>query len=227
MTVFRRYELVDAFNDILQLRDEDDYVCVPFATSSGTIHKVVSEDLLGNLGNFRFLSGTDVLGCGIIASSAKTKNELEDYYKRQGISAIVVKALACGRVWYYDPQLPENNNLVVLDVEYPARKNHDSEYILLNLIHHDLKVRGIDSGLLQLISERIPCASCTDVIARFKADHPNIEVEIYYFMDTVGEKKKQKVIRTSREVLHQLAGTRVRLFQCVEQGGIVDAFSRS
>lgn len=227
MTVFRTYELVDAFNDILQLRDESDYVCVPFVTSSGTIHKVVSKDLPGNLGNFRFLSGPNVLGGGIIASSAKTKYELEEYYEREGIFAVVVKALACGRLWYNDPRLPENNNAVVLDVEYPAPKNHDSEYILLNLIHHDLRVRGIDSGRLQLITERIPCASCTTVIARFKADHPNIEVEVYYFMDTVGVKKKQNVVRTSKEVLHQLAGTRVSLFQCVEQGGVVDTFLQS
>lgn len=227
MTVFRTYELADAFNDILQLRHESDYVCVPVVTSSGTIHKVVSKDMPGNLGNFRFLSGTEVFGGGIIASSAKTKYELEEYYEREGIFAVVVKALACGRLWYEDPRLPENNNAVIVEIKYPAPKNHDSEYILLNLIHRELGLRGINNGRLQLITERIPCASCTSVISRFKADHPDVEVEVYYFMDTMSVKKKQNVVRTSKEVLQELAGTRVSLFQCVEQGGVVNTFLQS
>lgn len=227
MTVYRTYDLVDAFNNILQLRDANDYDCVPVVTGSGTTYQVVSKDLPGNLGNFRFSSGINNFGGGIIASSATTKYELQEYYEREGIFAVVVKALDDGRLWYEDPRLPYGNNAVVLKIKYPSPKNHDSEYILLNLLHDELHKKGINSGRLQLITERIPCASCTIVISRFKADYPDVDVEVYYFMDTSSVQKGVNVVRTSKEVLQQLNGTPISLYQCVEQGGQVDVFLQS
>lgn len=215
--------LAAAFGRILSLRDTGDYECITVATPSGMMHQVVSPDLLGNLGNFSFVSEGKSYGEAIIASSAKTKYALEEYYEQEGITAVVVKALKDGCLWYEDPRLPAPDNGVVVPIEYQSDKTHDSEYILLNLLHHELTQNNIRNGTLQLITERIPCQSCTDVILAFHKGHKDIDIAVYYFVDTVSGKKANTKVRTSVDVLQQIGTAPIRLYKCVEQQGIIDA----
>jgi hypothetical protein len=62
----------------------------------------------------------------------------------------------------------------------------DSEYSLLNALAKSLEKHTNPAGHLLLISERIPCDSCTTVLSKFLEKHPHVTADIYYLFDTIG-----------------------------------------
>ena len=60
----------------------------------------------------------------------------------------------------------------------------DSEYPLLNAASRWLELNAGPGGSLLLLSERIPCESCTGVIEGFMKAHPNIEVDVHYLFES-------------------------------------------
>lgn len=60
----------------------------------------------------------------------------------------------------------------------------DSEYLLLNGLAYILNQHKVDTGNVYLMTERIPCRSCTQVINGFSEMFPKILVNIIYLGDS-------------------------------------------
>ena len=60
----------------------------------------------------------------------------------------------------------------------------DSEYLLLNALNGLLSKTRHLAGVVYLLTDHIPCESCTSVIQNFLKKHPNLSMEIFYFRDS-------------------------------------------
>lgn len=68
-------------------------------------------------------------------------------------------------------------------------RRHDSEHLLLNYLQHLIDNKKIQqqnsaNGFLSIISERIPCSSCTNTIRGFLDQNSWINLRLFYFYDT-------------------------------------------
>jgi hypothetical protein len=75
-------------------------------------------------------------------------------------------------------------------------RTHDSEHLLLNYLHHlivngQIKQENEAPGFLTIVSERIPCSSCTKNISDFLESHSWINLRLYYFHDTTDRGPQQ------------------------------------
>ena len=61
---------------------------------------------------------------------------------------------------------------------HAANRDHDSEFLLLSTLEKFLDRQAV--GTLHLLTERIPCRSCTAVIATFARTFPHIELRLAY-----------------------------------------------
>ncbi|WP_175717578.1 deaminase domain-containing protein [Burkholderia anthina] len=60
----------------------------------------------------------------------------------------------------------------------------DSEYLLLNALSYAIDKFGTKSGAAYLITERVPCQSCTYVINQFLWRYPKIRLNLFYMYDS-------------------------------------------
>jgi hypothetical protein len=75
------------------------------------------------------------------------------------------------------------------DCDRDNDRTHDSEHLLLNYLNHligkgDIEQQNGAQGFLSLVSERIPCSSCTRNIGDFLNRHNWINLRLFYFHDT-------------------------------------------
>lgn len=63
---------------------------------------------------------------------------------------------------------------------FNSKREHDSEYLLLNYITKIIQQSSIENGNLLLITERIPCKSCQDIILQFSERYPKINIQIVF-----------------------------------------------
>lgn len=61
---------------------------------------------------------------------------------------------------------------------YPLLRNVDSEAKILNNLANMLGDNTTVSGTINLLTERAPCASCSNVIEQFQLKYPNIKVNV-------------------------------------------------
>ncbi|RZI58708.1 MAG: hypothetical protein EOP14_04725 [Pseudomonas sp.] len=84
----------------------------------------------------------------------------------------------------------------------------DSEYLLLNGLAFMLKIRSVDTGEVYLLTERIPCASCTHVINGFAKMFSKIPVNILYMFDSDARDAKDFLRECTQ--LHSVSLTRLK-----------------
>ncbi|MBN3724761.1 deaminase domain-containing protein [Burkholderia sp. Ac-20379] len=60
----------------------------------------------------------------------------------------------------------------------------DSEYLLLNALSYAIDKFGSKSGVVYLLTERVPCQSCTYVINQFLWRYPKLRLELFYMYDS-------------------------------------------
>lgn len=65
-----------------------------------------------------------------------------------------------------------------IDTPEAYLREYDSEYKILNDIAEKLKDNENAVGTINLFTERYSCASCSDIILKFRHDHPNIKLNI-------------------------------------------------
>jgi hypothetical protein len=73
---------------------------------------------------------------------------------------------------------------------YPLLRDIDSEAKILNNIAAQLKDNVSAAGKINLLTERPPCASCSNVISEFQAKYPNIEVNVFSNGGVIAPAKK-------------------------------------
>lgn len=85
-------------------------------------------------------------------------------------------------------------------------RESDSEYLLLNFLAHAIDDHSLPpTGALSIISERIPCASCTSVIDQFLKKFPEITLGIFYMHDTAN--------RVPSDFLEEVGDHKICLFK--------------
>lgn len=65
-----------------------------------------------------------------------------------------------------------------IDTPEAYLRDYDTEYKILNDIAEKLKGNENATGTINLFTERYTCASCSDIILKFRYDHPNIKLNI-------------------------------------------------
>lgn len=85
--------------------------------------------------------------------------------------------------WVEPGMKPVEMNALIAPTD-PFGKN-DTEIVLLNALHIALVCLGNPSGHAVLLTERLPCASCTDGISEFVQRHDNVNLSIAYLGDYV------------------------------------------
>jgi len=61
---------------------------------------------------------------------------------------------------------------------YPLLRSGDSEAVILNNVAAQLGDNTSASGTINLLTERAPCDSCSNVIQQFQSKYPNITVNV-------------------------------------------------
>jgi filamentous hemagglutinin len=105
-----------------------------------------------------------------------------------GLQQVTAEQQALGFVG----KVPETfvSSTVPLPGGFPLLRDVDSEAKILNNVAAQLGDNPSAKGTINLLTERAPCASCSNVIQQFQAKYPNITINV---MDNDG-----KIITTSR-----------------------------
>jgi filamentous hemagglutinin len=70
------------------------------------------------------------------------------------------------------------SSVVPTSTGYPLNRVVDSEAKILNNVAAQLGENTSVTGTINLLTERAPCASCSNVIQQFQAKYPNITVNV-------------------------------------------------
>jgi filamentous hemagglutinin len=73
----------------------------------------------------------------------------------------------------------------------PLLRNVDSESKILNNVAAQLGENTSASGTINLLTERAPCASCSNIIQQFQAKYPNIKINVMDNGGVISPTKKE------------------------------------
>ena len=176
--------LVDCVNRMLYYRDVSSYVAHNRANSGvSTLDKGNNRIIEGNIGCLIFTSGDISYGVEWVAASFNLKTYLKEVLESEGSYVLIEPQGKC---------IHSHINVCGEDLSFPPMfrashndRTHDSEYLLLNFLGY-LIVQGTlpASGRLSLITERIPCESCTAVLCSFAKQFTGITLDVFYMHDT-------------------------------------------
>jgi hypothetical protein len=148
-------------------------------------HGYYNTNLAGNIGRL-FVTGNNQFDClNWIAGSPNADKEVREEIHKGRLDLKYVGSLPDSNQLYF---CDRSGPLHIFAEEYPpiqkGQDDDDSEYLLINALAHSLKEFGIVQGEAYLLTERIPCASCTHVINRFLTEFPAFNMRIYFLFDS-------------------------------------------
>jgi filamentous hemagglutinin len=90
-------------------------------------------------------------------------------------------------------EVPERfpSSVVPLPNGYPLLRNVDSEAKILNNVAAQLGKNTSASGTINLLTERAPCPSCSNIIKQFGATYPNIKINVITNGGPISPTKKE------------------------------------
>jgi len=175
--------LISCTNRMLYYRDVSTYLAHN-RTNSGesTLDKANNKLIDGNIGCLIFTSGDRSYGIEWVAASFNAKKYLAEVHQSEGGYVLIEPQGNDIRCRIGDSQsvdFPPLFSASQLD------RTHDSEYLLLNFLGWRISSGKLpNSGRLSLITERIPCSSCTAVICKFVDMFKDVTLDIFYMHDT-------------------------------------------
>lgn len=100
-----------------------------------------------------------------------------------------------------------------LPVRFHPATGHanDSECVLLNTLNDALVTRQVTSGEAWLLTERLPCASCTAIIIDFLKAYPQIALHVVCLADYVNAKACRSHVDFYRDL--KAAGAEAQLYK--------------
>jgi len=145
-----------------------------------------TEGLDGNLGAILFCDEIGgLLGTNWIAASARLRPLIAAQAATMGDTIVYLNGNDKQRKvqWVMPGAKPIGKSAVIAPSD-PKSKN-DSEIVLLNALHVALTHMGNPRGRAVLLTERMPCVSCTDVIRSFVQQNSNVNLSVAYLADYV------------------------------------------
>jgi hypothetical protein len=148
-------------------------------------HGYYNTTLDGNIGRL-FVTGNNRFDClNWIAGSPNTDKEVRNEIHNGRLDLNYVGSLPESNQLYF---ADANGALSTFAEKYAPHEKYkdadDSEYLLINALGHSLKELRIGNGEAYLLTERIPCASCTHVINQFLTDFSAFNMHIYFLFDS-------------------------------------------
>lgn len=141
--------------------------------------------LIANIGRL-YLLGNDVGNCNNWIAGSFKGDHLTRWPIYNGDSELVyVGALPNSAQLHFGTQqssTPFKETLRTLNGAFETKEH--SEYLLLNALAHAIQYNTILNGIVYLLTERIPCSSCTHVISEFAKKFPNFKLRIIYMFDS-------------------------------------------
>lgn len=176
--------LVDCVNRMLHFRDVSTYLAHNRANSgASTLDKGNNRIIEGNIGCLILTSGIQSYGVEWVAASFNLKNYLKELLKSEGSYVLIEPEGKCIR-----SHIKTGDETSSFPPLFPAMeddKTHDSEYLLLNFLGRAIEEEMVPAtGRLSLITERIPCESCSAVICGFLDRFSEITLDVFYLHDT-------------------------------------------
>ncbi|MEN5002986.1 deaminase domain-containing protein [Stenotrophomonas indicatrix] len=176
--------LVDCVNRLLYFRDVGAYLAHNRANSgAATLDKGNNRIIEGNIGCLIFTSGKHSYGVEWVAASFNLKDYLKEVLRSEGSYVLIEPQGKCIR-----SHIKSGDETSSFHPLFPAMgddRMHDSEYLLLNFLGRAIEEKRVPTtGRLSLITERIPCESCSAVIRAFLGKFGGITLDVFYLHDT-------------------------------------------
>lgn len=203
-------ELINSFNHLVQYTDyvEENYKKNPHM--NGLLTKEEFGKILrrkGNIANCAIFSGQKLVGNGLVACSVRAagrlrSKQLNAYFDDYALPSRIASLIAQGdddydnssNILITSPYPDTDPKFIIPDKIYNVDNDrvHDSEHIIINVLHYLLvnKIESFDRAII--LTERIPCKSCTQNIMRFSEEH-NVKILLGYCTDT-GKDNNQRNI---------------------------------
>ena len=153
--------------------------------------------LQGNLGTCALLNSNGLIMNSLIAPSFTISHDLREYQRDQWFEGREISSSIASLIESDAPEPPTkiwvsgsapNSPVAVFDASILATKpmrEADSEWILLNVVNDLLeRDKAIEVDTVVLMTERIPCESCTAVILEFLKRHLEIRVIVAFWHGT-------------------------------------------
>ena len=176
--------LVDCVNRMLRFRDVNNYLAHNRANSGASrLDKANNRIIEGNIGCLILSSGNHSHGVEWVAASFNMKDYLKEVLASEGSYVLIEPQGKCIR-----SHIKAGDEASSFPPLFPALEDdrtHDSEYLLLNFLGHAIEQGRVPgTGRLSLITERIPCESCSAVMCGFLARFNQITLDVFYLHDT-------------------------------------------
>lgn len=176
--------LVDCVNRMLRFRDVSAYLAHNRANSGAcTLDKGNNRIIEGNIGCLILTSGSHSYGVEWVAASFNLKSYLKEVLESEGSYVLIEPQGKCIR-----SHIKKSDDTSSFSPLFPAMEDdrtHDSEYLLLNFLGRAIEEKRVPAtGRLSLITERIPCESCSAVMCAFLGRFSDITLDVFYLHDT-------------------------------------------
>ncbi len=241
--------LIDCFNLFSYYRELEKYCITNFSgeyRNNQEFHPANGNDVIGNLATCVLINPSTkaILSNTLIAPSFQVSSEVREKQREMNFSEgapqsriaskIHTELDGCGQIvdtgtiWISRSENMDDADLIYEQIPCEApNQSSDSEHILLNIIDHGITTKELPSDLLiVLVTERIPCCSCTKTIAQFLNKHLETNLIVGYTFDT--QKQKGKLERQRDHFYSDLSITssadRVHLHRVFVEGDTLQVF---
>lgn len=172
--------LTAVLNKLLMIRDAAD-ILIQNEVNIANINKPRNVNLLnGNLGLISFSPDDSVFyGLNTLAGSFKVQKSISDALDLFNDTTINLSSDKDGNV-AVERVVQGKSIFHTFPAIFKSKKTHDSEYLLLNYISQVLDQSSLENGKVLLITERLPCKHCLQVIIDFNEKYPNIEIHLMF-----------------------------------------------
>jgi hypothetical protein len=199
--------LIDCFNLFSYYRELEKYCISSFSgeyRNNQEFHPANGSDVPGNLATCVLINPSTkiALSNSLIAPSFQISSKVREKQREMDFSGGAPQSriaskiqtdlddcggiVDTGTIW-----ISRSGNMDEADLIYEqipcadSNQSSDSEHILLNIIDHGITTTELPSNLLVvMVTERIPCCSCTNTIAQFLKKHPKVNLIVGYTFDT-------------------------------------------
>lgn len=150
--------------------------------SSNNLHAV--EELNGNYGRIIFSdSDGNITGDNWISASSKKRRATKEVIQNSQNKEFYFKSTLSGKeIGKYDGG---DHAVGTLVPKFHGPAKNDSEYLLINALASTISKDT--HGTLYLMTERIPCGSCSGVIKEFLDVYENVNLVLFYMFDHVNK----------------------------------------
>ncbi|CAM3652313.1 putative deaminase of polymorphic toxin system [Rahnella sp. BIGb0236] len=201
-TYAQHQELINCFNHLLEYRTHPIYLKHQLeAQRKGDEHFADNKYLSGNLATCSLMQGDHIVSNGLIAASINFASEMRNaqrnaYFDGNIIPSNIASLIGTGepsaklwheetdKIWVSEPY--PNSHFYAVDIRYPGQPDrvHDGERILVNVFQELLDNRHLNFNTVIMITERIPCESCTGIISDFLSKNKNVKMLLAYWFST-------------------------------------------